>query len=237
MLLLYLCPHIRNRVGDHVYQRTASWQLFSQCGSLISTTEGHYGTFCRSLVAAKKEKKAEALLGMCVSSLGQFTLVYDIRLSIRTASSNWYSDIYHNTAYWAFNVHSKLFCVLLPLHVFTAIMGLLALFLVPRPVAMVIIIPVKKKKASFSLPLQGRFVVSDWEWFGSFHPVQPQPTDRCQFVLMWDQDGYLFQCLWSDFCLTFTTGAPQSGHEIKHICFPLYFVTLMANLLPRFWCV
>lgn len=64
---------------------------------------------------------------------------------------------------------------------------------------------------------------------------------RSSVRLYWyDAIRMVFQCLWSDFCLTFTTGTPHRA-DIKSNKFSFFFrtlfVTLMANLLPRFWCV
>lgn len=125
--------------------------------------------------------------------------------------------------------------------------GTLALFLVSRPVTLIIIIPVQSFLTCFScalfLPLPRQVcsfrlgVSVIWVLFKS------PTTSQCGRLLpVWThmmRSGWVFQCLWSDFCLTFTTETPQRAEikSNKFLIYPPLFVTLIADLLPRFWCV
>lgn len=150
----------------------------------------------------------------------------------------------------SFNVCSKwpqsrlMICapLLLPLHLLVDRMLLrfffycrnrtLALLLVPRPVAMVIIIPLKSFltvfcESCFRLTWQAYCNFRLGFGLESFHPHWSDSGGS----------GWVFGCLWSDFCLTFTTGTPHRA-DIKSNKFLFFlfflFVTLTVNLLPIF---
>lgn len=111
----------------------------------------------------------------------------------------------------------------------------LVLFLLPGPVAVVIVILVKSILSVLFpvrlLPTPTRQVYSFrlgvsviWVLARRADCVGLVPVCTDVFMSEW-----VFPCLWSDFCLTYTTGTPHSqrGHQIEQISVFFFLLSLL----------